>query len=298
MRNDELYSNLLDRFNSELKILNDKPEETALSTLKALWLAASGQYISAQAAEHEILPELNTEQTEDLLKLIERRFAGEPLAHLTGRQQFMGIELLAGPEALVPRKETELLSKTAIEYLNNISKEQDSLTVIDVCTGAGNLAISYAVNEPKAKIYAADLSPEAVSLAKKNAEYHNLESQVKFTESDLLAAYESPLFYNKVDLLTCNPPYISSGKVGIMDEEISSHEPSLAFDGGPFGIKILQQLMKEAPKYLREGGCLMFELGLGQGELIIQRIKKMNQYKEVLPVKDTNGDIRVVVACV
>ena len=298
MNNDELYTNLLERFNTELKVLKDKPEETSASTLKALWLTASGHPISAQAAESEKLPDLNAEQTEDLLKLIERRFAGEPLAHLTGRQQFMGIELLAGPEALVPRKETELLGKVAIQYLNKISNERDSLTVIDVCTGAGNLAISYAINEPKAKIYAADLSAEAVSLAKKNAEYHNLESQVEFTESDLLAAYESGEFFNKVDLLTCNPPYISSGKVEVMDEEISSHEPGLAFDGGPFGIKILQRLMKEAPKYLRAGGCLMFELGLGQGELIIKRIEKMNLYKEVLSVKNDDGDIRVVVAYV
>ena len=263
---------MLERFNTELKVLKDKPEETTPSTLNALWLAASGNPLSAQAAENVKLPDLNAEQTEDLLKLIERRFAGVPLAHLTGRQQFMGVELLAGPEALVPRKETELLAKTAIQYLNKVSSKRDTITVIDVCTGAGNLAISYAINEPKAKVYAADLSPEAISLAKRNAEYHNLESQVDFTESDLLAVYESPEFYNKVDLLTCNPPYISSGKVEVMDEEISSHEPSLAFDGGPFGIKILQRLMKEAPKYLRKGGCLMFELGLGQGELIIKRI--------------------------
>ena len=298
MSDNKLYADLLERFNTELKVLKDKPEETASSTLKALWLTASGHPMSAQAAEGEKLLDLNAEQTEDLLKLIERRLSDEPLAHLTGRQQFMGIELLAGPEALVPRKETELLGKTAIQYLNKISNERDSLTVIDVCTGAGNLAISYAIHEPKAKVYAADLSPEAVSLAKRNAEYHNLESQVEFTESDLLNAYDSAAFYNKVDLLTCNPPYISSGKVEVMDDEISSHEPGMAFDGGPFGIKILQRLMKEAPKYLREGGCLMFELGLGQGELIIKRIEKMNLYKEVLAVKNDDGDIRVVVAYV
>ena len=297
MKNDELYNSLLDRFNTELKVLKDKPEETASSTLKALWHAASGQPRSAQASEQEELPELTAEQTEELLKFVERRFAGEPLAHLTGRQQFMGIELLAGPEALVPRKETELLGKTAIQYLNKISNERDSLTIIDVCTGAGNLAISYAINEPKAKVYAADLSSEAVSLARKNAEYHNLDSQVELTESDLLAAFDSQKFYNKVDLLSCNPPYISSSKVEIMEEEISSHEPSLAFDGGPFGIKILQRLIKEAPKYLREDGCLMFEVGLGQGKSIIQRIEKMKMYKDVLPVKDNDGDIRVIVAC-
>ena len=298
MKNEKLHNNLLECFNSKLKVLIDKPEETASSTLKALWLTASGHPKSALASKQEVLPELNEEQTENLLKLVERRLAGEPLAYLTGRQQFMGIELLAGPEALVPRQETELLGKTAIEYLNKASNERNTLTVIDVCTGAGNLAISYAVNEPKAKVYGADLCPEAVSLAKRNAEYHNLDLQVEFTESDLFSAYESAEFYNKVDLLTCNPPYISSGKVEVMDDEIALYEPGMAFDGGPFGIKILQRLMKEAPKYLREGGWLVFELGLGQGELIIQRIKKMNLYKDVFPVKDNNGNIRVVVACV
>ncbi|MFV1984297.1 MAG: class I SAM-dependent methyltransferase [Thiohalomonadales bacterium] len=298
MKNDELYNNLLERLNLKLIVLKDKPEETASSTLKALWLTASGKPSSAQASEHEHLPDLNKEQTEGLLKLIERRFEGEPLAYLTGRQQFMGIELLTGSEALVPRIETELLGNTSIQYLNKISNERKSLNVIDVCTGVGNLAISYAINEPKAKVYAADLSPDAVSIARKNTEYHHLESQVKLTESDLLAAYESSKFYNKVDLLSCNPPYISSRKVAIMDEEISLHEPGLAFDGGPFGLKILQRLIREAPKYLRAGGCLIFEVGLGQGEFIIQRIIKMKLYKDVLPVKNNDGDIRVVIASV
>ena len=99
-----------------------------------------------------------------------------------------------------------------------------------------------------------------------------------------------------VDLLTCNPPYISSGKVDAMDEEIANYEPRLAFDGGPFGIKILQRLIKEAPRFIKPGGWLAFEIGLGQGPAWVQRLEKTNKFNDVCPVKDRAGDIRAVLA--
>jgi release factor glutamine methyltransferase len=152
----------------------------------------------------------------------------------------------------------------------------------------------YAKNLSNVYVYAADLSSDAVSLANKNIKYHQLEERVRVREGNLLDPFDGDEYYKKIDLLTCNPPYISSAKVEIMHEEISHHEPRMAFDGGPFGIKILHNLIQQAPRYLREGGWLAFEVGLGQGSTIMKRMSKNTSYLSIISVKDENGDIRVV----
>jgi len=296
MQNDELYQRLLGQLETRLEILKDKPEETADLTLRALWYCAAGDAKSAQAAEHGVLPELENQQRELLADYVEQRLQGVPLAHITKRQQFMGIELLAGPEALVPRKETEILATAALELLKQIDVSQGAPIVKDVCTGAGNLAIAYAVHAPDARVYAADLCPNAVSLAKRNAVYVGVEDRLEIREGDLLAPFDEEFFLGSVDLLSCNPPYISSAKVDSMHNEIANHEPRLAFDGGPFGIKILQRLIQEAPRFIKPGGWLAFEVGLGQGPAWMQRLTKNKEFSEVRAVSDNEGNIRVLLA--
>lgn len=296
MKQIDLYNRLLARCNSNLTLLDDKPEETFASTLRAMWFAASEQPRSAGNADQGELPELDLDQVDALHAYVGRRLNGEPLAHITGRQLFMGIEFLVTPEALVPRKETEILGNAAIRYLHDIAQIRESLTVIDVCTGSGNLAISYAILEPGVKVYAADLGEGAVALARRNVKYHDIGLRVDIRQGDLLSPFNSQAFHGKVDLLSCNPPYISSAKVDTMNAEISSHEPRLAFDGGPFGIKILLRLIKEAPLYLRAGGYLMFEVGLGQGSGMIQILNKDNNFDEIRPVLDDSGGIRAIAA--
>ena len=293
---EKLYEDMLSDLSVNLKTLQDKPEETADSTLKALWFATAGNPLSAQLSEKSKLPELTNEQVDSLKILIDRRLNNEPLAHITGRQQFMGIELLASSDALVPRKETEILGRTAIDFLSKLAETKDELTVVYVCTGAGNLAICYAIIVPAARVFASDMSEDAVKLAQNNVVYHKLEDRVETYVGDLLSPFDNEKFYNKVDLLSCNPPYISSAKVPGMSEEISLHEPSLAFDGGAFGIKIIQKLIKGAPKYLSSGGYLIFEIGLGQGKSLLKQLNSMNDFVNVDGVADENGDIRVIVA--
>jgi len=296
MNKEQTYNLLLDKVSKDLVVLDDKPEETPIATLRALWFTAYGHPKSAQSAEVSDLPELENDQLTKLKELINRRLNGEPLAHITSRQQFMGVELLAGPEALVPRKETEILGNAVVGILNEMANDKNQLTVIDVCTGAGNLAVAYAIYEPTAIVHAADLSSEAVSMAKRNIDHLSLANRVKVYESDLLKAFNSDNFLGKVDFISCNPPYISSAKVEGMHQEISSYEPRLAFDGGPFGIAIIQRLIKEAPLYLREGGWLGFEVGLGQGVALMKRLSKDANYSELKAVNDSVGETRVILA--
>ena len=296
MNSTPLYKELFARVSSELKTLLDKPEETPEGTLNALWHAAAGEPKSVQLSNEFELPHLNDEAVSKLYKLVEQRLAGIPLAHLTGRRWFMGIELLSGREALIPRKETELLGYAALNVLREMSRQSDKATVIDVCTGSANLAIALAFYEPKAHIFASDISDEAVGLASRNVSYLGLENRVKVLKGDLLAPFDSEAFYGNIDLLTCNPPYISSAKVDKMPEEIAKYEPQLAFDGGVFGIKILQRFISEAPRFLRKGGWLAFEVGLGQGAAIMSRLSKEKNFADLQSVKDESGEIRVILA--
>lgn len=291
---EDIFNKYLTQLSKKLSILPDKDEETPVNTLKALWLVAAGTPVSVLKAEGYKLPELSAHDLVKLEELIIKRVGDVPLAHLTGRQSFMGMEMLAGPEALIPRKETEILGYTAIELLKQISAENPY--VIDVCTGAGNIALVIADSIKSSKVYAADLSDDAVKLAKKNADFLELSSRVEFHCGDLLVPFESADLYEKIHLLTCNPPYISTSKVSGMPDEISKFEPSLAFDGGAFGVNLIRRLIIDAEKFLCTDGFLAFEVGLGQGDIIKKQVEKSAIYTNIKTVNDVSGNPRVVVA--
>lgn len=294
MKNTDEFKLFLEKLESKLELLPDKPEETPETTLMALWHLANGARFSVEMAAKVPLQPLIERNKSDLEKLIDDRLSGIPLAHILQRQQFMGHEFIVGPEALVPRKETELLAQAAIEQLDNIIAEKGLANVVDICTGAGNIALSLAKYQPCANIYASDLSEGAIKIAELNKQNLGLTTQVNFFVGDLLSPFESTEYYGQIDMLTCNPPYISSKKLDLMPGEIVSHEPKLAFDGGPFGLNILNRVLREAPKYLCQNGWLIFEVGLGQGEPLLKRLEKSGDYRKAQAVKDHAGDIRVL----
>jgi release factor glutamine methyltransferase len=292
----DTYQTHLGRLEEAIDFLPDKPEETPSNTLRALWFAAAGTPKSAQAAEQGELPPLTAAASAKLTTLMARRLRGEPLAYITGRQRFMGLEMLATDEALVPRRETELLAESAIKLVAALHSSVDSPLVLDACTGSGNVALAIAQHCSNARLLAADLSEQAVIMARRNAVHLGLEARVEFRTGDLLEPFRLADIVGRVDVLTCNPPYISSAKVKSLPDEIGSHEPQMAFDGGPLGIGILVRLVNEAPAFLRAGGWLVFEIGLGQGPSLVRMMKKMPAYKEVVTSVDKAGDIRVIMA--
>ena len=292
--NNELFNECLNKISSNISILPDKPEETPSNTLKALWLKASGISASVLKSEDIPLPELSDEQVDKLSNLIDKRLEGIPVAYLTGRQSFMELEMLAGPEALIPRKETEILGYVSVEILKSLPETE--INVIDVCTGAGNIALALANSASNAKVYASDLSEEAVELARKNADFLGLSEQTEFLSGDLLEPFTNLDLYKKVSLLTCNPPYISSSKVAEMPDEISDFEPSLAFDGGAFGVNLIRRLITDAEKFLCTGGYLAFEVGLGQGAVVKKQVEKSSIYSNIKIVNDELGQPRVITA--
>ena len=296
MTDSPLRAEMLGRLSAGLKTLPDKPEETADSTLRALWHTAAGAPMSAEMACLSELPALDADGESALRALVQRRLDGIPLAHITGRQHFLGMEMLAGPEALVPRKESELLARTAVDLARSMTGARSPLTAIDVCTGSGNVALAIARHVPEARVHGADISEAAVGLARRNARHLGLDGRVQFSAGDLLAPFDTAEFHGQVDLLSCNPPYIASAKVKQMPDEISAHEPQAAFDGGQFGVAIILRLIQDAPRFLRRGGWLVTEIGLGQGPILAKQLHKNPAFAEVRTMQDEAGAVRVIQA--
>jgi release factor glutamine methyltransferase len=268
---DALYRSLRDHLAGSLQTLPDKPRENPDNALRALWYAAVGLPRSVVTAGEGELPPLDDDVGRHRLQqLIDRRLAGEPLAHLTGRAHFMGLDMLSGPAALIPRVETEQLAQAAIELLLE-EPRRPAARVIDVCTGSGNLAFAIAHHVPGAAVFAADISTEALDLAEHNRRHLGL-AQVDLRRGDLLEPFDGG-FDGTVDLVVCAPPYILSAKVEQMAPEIAAHEPRLAFDGGPLGVTILLRLLEESPRLLRDP-----------------------HYDAVRELADARGDVRVILA--
>lgn len=294
--NEELYNLIRTDLESRLNLLADKPEESVESTFKALGFAALGMNKSAAIADTLTLPELTEEQKNKLLELVDQRLGNTPLAHITGRQHFMGIELLCDKRALIPRKETEILGQKALQLSLDIAKDKPGVNVIDVCCGAGNLSLAIANHNPKAYVCATDISREAVELTQENIAFLNLGDRVNARQGDLLSAFETETYLGNIDMIVCNPPYISSANVQKMNIEISSYEPVLAFDGGALGINLIQRLLREAPKFLTASGWLVFEVGVGQGPFVSRLCEKSEDFHHVESVSDELGNIRVIAA--
>lgn len=280
----------------KLHLQTDKPEENIESTVRALWLKAAGIPVSAEKSLTISLPDLSEDQLSDLNKLIKLRIENIPLAYITGRQNFMGIELLSDKRALIPRKETELLARKSFDLLKQMSVADKKLKIMDVCCGCGNLGISIAYFNPDCFVYASDLSEEAVELTRENISFLNLNHKIVAECGDMMSAFDNDGFYGTLDLLVCNPPYISSSKVTKMDIEISMNEPSIAFDGGMLGTKIIQKLIHDAPKFLKEQGWLAFEVGAGQGQFIAQLCERSGAFSKIETETDDSGIIRVISA--
>lgn len=211
-------------------------------------------------------------------------------ARQRGWQRFCGLELRVAPGALVPRPETELLAAAALRLL----KERDRPRVIDMCCGAGNLACALAHHLPGAQVWAADLEEPCVALARENAAALGLDARVTVAQGDLFAPLGGLGLEGTIDAVVCNPPYISSGRLGADRAALLDLEPRAAFDGGPFGIAIHQRVVREALPFLRPGGWLLCEVGLGQDRQVRQLFARARAYDPIEGEADADGAVRVL----
>lgn len=198
---------------------------------------------------------LSAAQAEAFGAWVERHAAGEPVAYILGRRGFYDLDLLVTPDVLIPRPETELLLERALAF----AQQRPGLTAVDIGTGSGALAVTFATHTPGAAVYAVDISPQALAVARQNAEAQG--AAVTFFEGDLL----QPLIERgiQVDLLMANLPYIATDEVPRLD--VSHYEPVLALDGGPDGLDLVRRLLAQLPQVARPGALVLLEIGADQG---------------------------------
>lgn len=292
----EYFQQLVEHYRLRLVASPDKPNESPEATIRGLWLCACGVPVSADAAMHQELPALTPESREKLLQLLDQRERGIPLAYLTGRQRFMGLDYICSNQALIPRKETEILGEAVRALFNQKALPGDGpIHVLDLCTGSGNLACAIATHYPASVVFGVDISSEAIELAATNARHLGCSERVKLVCGDLFVPFESPRFHNFFDLIMCNPPYIDPSKLPSMAPEIIDHEPKLAFDGGPLGMRVLWRLLQDAPRFMKAGGWLAFEVGVGQGTGMLRRLSKNPHFANAKGLEDGAGNVRAIV---
>ncbi len=200
--------------------------------------------------------------------------------------RFMDLELIAERGVLVPREETELLGATALALLGEAPR------VIDMCCGSGNLACAIAARLPQARVWAADLTAACVALARRNAAHVGVSDRVTVVQGDLFSGLKG--IEGTFDAVVCNPPYISQAKLAGERAALLEHEPREAFDGGPYGLSIHGRVIREALPFLKPGGILLFEIGLGQERQVELLFARARAYVEITPVANAAGQVRVI----
>lgn len=224
--------------------------------------------------------EMNAELEMQYKEYLETRANHIPLQHITGVQEFMGLEFCVNEHVLVPRQDTEVLVESVLEVL------EPGMDVLDMCTGSGCIIISLDKFKKGIKGTGVDISKEALKVAARNIE--KLDADVNLLESDLFAGVEG-----KYDVIVSNPPYIRTAVIEELKEEVKFHDPFLALDGKEDGLFFYRKIVGESPKYLKEQGKLYFEIGHDQGE-DVKDLMEQAGFINVTVKKDLAGLDRVV----
>lgn len=222
-------------------------------------------------------------------ELINRRVEGWPVAYLVGRREFYLLAFEVSPAVLIPRPDTETL---VLEALNRL-KGQPSPAVLDLGTGSGCIAVSLAHQCPGARVTAVDISPDALAVARRNAEQHGVADRVAFLGGDLFAPLPAGATF---DLIVSNPPYIAPGELAGLAPEVRDHEPRVALDGGPDGLAFYRRIAADAGRFLKPGGLLLVEVGWTQEPAVRTIFEGRPELTAGPSVKDRAGRPRVVAA--
>lgn len=230
---------------------------------------------------------------------VRRRAQRIPLQQITGSQAFMGLDFMVNEHVLCPRQDTETLVEEGLAILallqsgsakNSQANADREIRLLDLCTGSGCILISLLAlargQETPIHGLAADLSPEALAVARENAKRNGVSAA--FVLSDLFAEIEGSF-----DLITANPPYIPSGQLEDLMPEVRDHEPRMALDGDEDGLVFYRRIAGQAPDYLREGGWLLMEIAFDQGQAVRQMLSD-GPFEEIEIIQDLSGRDRVL----
>jgi len=224
---------------------------------------------------------------------VERRSKREPLQYILGKQEFWGLAFIVTPDVLIPRPETELVVESALKIIESMNQQ---ITIVDLCTGSGCIAISLAKELKVARVFAVDKSGRALDIAKENARKHGVSDRIRFLEGDLYQPLEMLDILGGVDIIVSNPPYVQSGDYDMLQPEVRDFEPAMALFAGPQGTEIHRKIIEGAPAYLKQTGALIMEMGLGQAKFLTKMTQDTEAYGVPEILKDLAGIERVIVA--
>jgi len=223
--------------------------------------------------------------------LVARRATREPLAYIVGHREFWGLKFEVNPDVLIPRPSTELIVEALVELF---PERGAALTIGDVCTGCGCVAVAVALERPAATVVASDISPAALDVARRNANRHGVGGRVSFRAGDLLAGLDT--IERPFDAILANPPYVVDHARPALQPEVRDFEPALALFGGSDGLGVITRLVDEAPRRLRRGGYLIFEFGLGQDVEVEELVDRAPELRLVGVRRDLQGISRTAIA--
>jgi release factor glutamine methyltransferase len=268
------------RGRSLLKRFPDSASESKVLLLKSL--TVSEEFFHAHP--DQVVP---GSKERLFLNLVSDRIKGVPLAYLTGEKEFWSLPFQVSPDVLIPRPETELLVEKVIQF----SSKKAEL-IVDIGTGAGNIAIALAGELPQARILATDISPAALETAQINASRHRVHN-VTFLKGSLFAPLKNLRLEGKCDFIVSNPPYVSQSQWETLPEDIRLYEPKIALVPGTTGLEILQKIIDSAPRFLKPYGRLCLEIGFGLKDKVLDLFGKA--WAGVDCFEDLGGVPRVVV---
>jgi len=234
-------------------------------------------------------------QIDKFQESIKKRARGIPLSYIIKEKYFMGLKFQVDFGVYIPRPETELLVERVLDIIDSLKPREDTLTLVDVGTGCGNIAVSLAKNLKKLKIYGIDISSPALEVAKKNVRLHQVEKQVELLLGDIFFPLNKFNLKEKIDGIISNPPYVSSQEIDFLPQEVKK-EPRIALDGGENGLEFFERIIPESLLWLKRRGFLIMEIGYNQEDEVKGLILSQKNMEFLRIIPDYQGNPRVVVA--
>ena len=265
-----------------LETMKSRFEKRGIDASDAEWIVSLTLNIPRSALSQERI--VSRKECREIINIFDERMTGRPLWYIFGDTDFCGCKIKVDERVLIPRPETELLVRQALAAL----KDGDSM--LDLCTGSGAIAVAVAVEAAKKKnvtIVGADISEDALEVARENARIN--QASVTFVKADLFDGIRG-----KFDLITANPPYIKSGEIASLDQEVRDFEPRIALDGGEDGLVFYRRIAERIRRYIVRGGMCIMECGEGQAQEIIRIFRETARCDFAMVVRDDAGVERIV----
>lgn len=269
-------------------LLPSEGQQRAGLLARELLCAASGK------SQEEMIAERDRYASQEVCDRMEdftaRALTGEPLAYILEEWDFYGMTLYVNRDVLIPRDDTCAVTELAIK--RGLYLDQDP-RILDLCTGSGCIGLAIARRVKDARVTLADISREALAVAKKNCALQKLTGRTSCVQADALQA--PPAFLGEFDMIVSNPPYVRSDEMPDLQPSVRDFEPSLALDGGADGLKFYRSIVKNYSQVLKPGGWICFEFGMGQGDAVC-RILEAGGFRIVERKQDFNEIERAVLA--